>query len=97
MPPYSPNFMPLEEVFAEAKGFLRANCYYSHAVTTVTSESCAAYVHHAGYHIASNPGFPYRILSRSFTSDFSPKLRDRIRNGKPGFEASYHMYDYVNT
>ena len=34
--------------------------------------------------IASNPGFPFRILSRSF---FSPKLRDKIQNGKPGFEA----------
>ena len=23
-----------------------------------------------------------------FTSDFSPQLRDKIRNGKPGFEAT---------
>ena len=30
--------------------------------------------------IASNPGFPFRILSRR-------KLRDKIWNGKPGFEA----------
>ena len=55
--------------------------------------------------LASNPGFPFRILSRSFlqscetksgteslgsrlVSQLSPKLRDKIRNGKPGFEAS---------
>ena len=40
--------------------------------------------------IASNPGSPFRILSRSFgeKSDFSPKLRDKIRNREPGFEAS---------
>ena len=35
--------------------------------------------------LALNPGFSFRILSRS---DFSPKLQDKIRNGKPGFEAS---------
>ena len=34
--------------------------------------------------LALNPGFPFRILSRS---RFSPKLRDKIQNGKPGFEA----------
>ena len=40
--------------------------------------------------VASNPGFPFRILSRSFgekSEDFSPKLQDKIRNRKPGFEA----------
>ena len=39
--------------------------------------------------LASNPGFPFRILSCSFgeKSDFSPKLQDKILNGKPGFEA----------
>ena len=30
--------------------------------------------------VASNPGSPFRILS--------PKLRDKIRNGKPGFKAT---------
>ena len=42
-----------------------------------------------GSGLASNPGFPFRILSRSFGEKigFSPKLRDKIRNGKPGFEA----------
>ena len=61
MPPYLPDFMPLEEVFAEVKGFLKANyvlfnCVHprvimSHAFTTVTPENCAAYmyVHHADY------------------------------------------------
>ena len=34
--------------------------------------------------LASNPGFPFQILSRNF----GEKLRDKIRNGKPGFEAS---------
>ena len=40
----------------------------------------------AGNGVASNPGFPFRILSRSF-GEKSPKLQDKIRNGKPGFEA----------
>ena len=41
--------------------------------------------------LASNPGFPFRILSRSFgeKSDFSPKLRDKI--GKHGFEATFQL------
>ena len=44
--------------------------------------------------LALNPGFPFQILSCSFgeksevNSDFSPKLQDKIRNGKPGFEAT---------
>ena len=45
------------------------------------------YIHHdSGYHdlgVASNPGFVFRILSRSF-----PKPQDKIRNGKPGFKAN---------
>ena len=35
--------------------------------------------------VVSNPGFPFRILSRSFGDKFQ-KLRDKIRNGKPGFK-----------
>ena len=31
--------------------------------------------------VASNPGFPFQILS--------PKLRDKIQNGKSGFEAIF--------
>ena len=42
--------------------------------------------HLGGLGLASNPGFPFRILSR--TSDFSSKLRNKIQNRKPGFEAS---------
>ena len=34
--------------------------------------------------VASNPGFPFRI--------FSPKLRDKIGNGKPGFEATLAVH-----
>ena len=45
------------------------------------------HIHHdSGYHdlgIASNPGFLFRILSRSF-----PKLWDKIQNRKPGFKAN---------
>ena len=47
-----------------------------------------------GEGVYSNPGSPFRILSRitcqilpGSPSDFSPKLRDKIRNGEPGFEA----------
>ena len=39
-----------------------------------------------------NSGFPFWILSR----DFSPKLQDKIRNGKPGFEATKTLQS-VNT
>ena len=35
--------------------------------------------------LASNPGFPFRILSHS--RFFSKAVRQKIRNGKPGFEA----------
>ena len=38
--------------------------------------------------LASNPGFPFRILSRSF----GEKSRDKIRNGKRGFEATVAQY-----
>ena len=38
--------------------------------------------------LASNPGFPFRILSCSFGEKLEVKLRDKIRNGKPGFEVS---------
>ena len=37
--------------------------------------------------LTSNPDFLFQILSCSF-ENFSPKLQDKIRNGKPGFEAS---------
>ena len=36
--------------------------------------------------------FPFQILSRS--SDFSPKLIEKIQNGEPGFKANigYQIY-----
>ena len=34
------------------------------------------------FYVASNPGFLFRILSRSF---------GKIRNGKPGFEARFYV------
>ena len=42
-----------------------------------------------GQWLASNPGFPFWILS--------PKLRDKIRNGKPGFEASQWLPLHIDT
>ena len=36
--------------------------------------------------VASNPGFPFWVLSCSF-GEKSQKLWDKIRNGKPGFKA----------
>ena len=36
--------------------------------------------------VASNPGFPFWILSRRF-GEKSSKLQDKIWNGKPGFKA----------
>ena len=37
--------------------------------------------------LESGPSFPSRILSRT-ARRFSPKLRDKIRDEKPGFEAT---------
>ena len=47
-------------------------------------QTCPEYRSAVG--IASNPSFPSRILSRTALR-FSPKLRDKIWDGKPGFEA----------
>ena len=60
LPPYSPDLMPLEEVFAEVKALLRAidSIYLASttpelmvklAFTTMTQENCLAYIQHAGY------------------------------------------------
>ena len=60
LPPYSPDFMPLEEVFEEVKPLLRASdsIYLASttpelmvklAFTTVTQENCLSYIEHAGY------------------------------------------------
>ena len=37
-----------------------------------------------GTHITVTPDFVSQLCS-----DYSPKLRDKIRNGKPGFEAMF--------
>ena len=37
--------------------------------------------------VALDPGSPFRICLVALEKNFSPKLRDKIRNGEPGFEA----------
>ena len=60
LPPYSPDLTPIEELFAEVKGYLKANDAVVKATTipetiihmafcSVTKENCSAYIHHAGY------------------------------------------------
>lgn len=60
LPPYSPDLTPIEEMFAEVKGYLKANDAVVQATTTpetiltmafcsVSKENCRAYVRHAGY------------------------------------------------
>lgn len=60
MPPYSPDLMPLEEAFSQAKAFLRANDSVYHATmsprilvslafSTITQTHCINYIRHAGY------------------------------------------------
>ena len=47
-------------------------------------QTCLEYQSAVG--VASNPSFPSQILSHTAWR-FSPKLQDKIRNEKPGFEA----------
>ncbi len=60
LPPYSPDLMPLEEVFSKVKSVLKANeAAYLYTLTpslilkmafcTVTQADCLAYIRHAGY------------------------------------------------
>jgi transposase len=60
LPPYSPDLMPLEEVFSKVKYFLKANdsaylCTSSPedmvkiAFSTITQDNCINYIKHAGY------------------------------------------------
>ena len=37
----------------------------------------------------------WREIRPGFTSNFSPKLRDKIRNGKPGFEATIFIHKHA--
>ena len=60
LPPYSPDFNPLEEVFAQIKRFLRRNSQVYHSTSdprvlitsafcSIDSDDCLNYIHHAGY------------------------------------------------
>ena len=60
MPPYSPDLMPLEEAFSQAKEFLKANdsvylatmsprIMVSMAFSVITQEDCIKSIQHAGY------------------------------------------------
>ena len=60
LPPYSPDYNPLEESFAKIKAFLKANETIYEATNTprlmimmafnsVTTEDCVGYIKHAGY------------------------------------------------
>jgi len=60
LPPYSPDLMPLEEVFSKVKSIIKKNGSLFHvcsapraflaiAFSFVTSEDCIGYVHHSGY------------------------------------------------
>ena len=57
LPPYSPDLMPLEEVFSKVKSILKANnkvftmptALLTMAFGMVTSEDCNGYIHHSGY------------------------------------------------
>ena len=60
MPAYSPDFMPLEEVFSQVKYFLKRSevlynstdnpsLFLTMAFASVTSDDCLGYIRHAGY------------------------------------------------
>ena len=60
LPPYSPDLMPLEEVFSKVKAALKNNdsAYLASsnpklivklAFSTITQSDCLAYIRHAGY------------------------------------------------
>ena len=53
LPPYSPDFMPLEELFAQVKNWIRENDaawqFCQEAFLLVTDEEVKNYIHHAEY------------------------------------------------
>ena len=57
LPPYSPDLMPLEEVFSELKYFLKSNDnpylqpqdLVKMAFCTITQENCLSYIIDSGY------------------------------------------------
>jgi transposase len=61
LPPYSPDFNPIEQVFAKLKAFLRAlkprsfddvNTFVAQALRLFEPTECANYVRHCGYRLA---------------------------------------------
>jgi len=61
LPPYSPDFNPIEQVFAKLKAFLRAarprsfndvNALMAIALDLFSPTECANYVRHCGYRVA---------------------------------------------
>jgi transposase len=62
LPPYSPDFNPIEQAFAKLKAFLRAarprtfdqvNALVAAALTLFTPAECTNYVRNCGYRIAT--------------------------------------------
>jgi transposase len=62
LPPYSPDFNPIEQAFAKLKAFLRAarprnfdhvNALVAAALPLFTPLECANYVRHCGYRVAT--------------------------------------------
>lgn len=62
LPPYSPDFNPIEQAFAKLKAFLRAarprsfdqvNALVATALTLFTPTECANYVRNCGYRVAT--------------------------------------------
>ena len=62
LPPYSPDFNPIEQVFAQLKARLRAGAprtvtrlwtAVGSALAAVSPPACANYIRHAGYRLAT--------------------------------------------
>ena len=62
LPPYSPDFNPIEQAFAKLKAFLRAarprtfdhvNALVATALTLYTPAECANYIRNCGYRVAT--------------------------------------------
>jgi len=62
LPPYSPDFNPIEQAFAKLKAFLRAArprtfddvcALIAAAIGLFTPTECANYVRHSGYRVAT--------------------------------------------
>src|SRR5205085_7094389 len=60
LPPYSPDFNPIEQAFAKLKAFLRAArprsfdqvvAYVAAALPLFTPEECRNYIRHCGYRV----------------------------------------------